>query len=240
MAKAPDLPQPTAYPVIDTEQGNVFLVNKPLGWTSFDVVKKIRNALGIKKVGHAGTLDPLATGLLIVCSGKYTKCIDQFMAQQKEYTGTLRLGYTTPSYDAETEPVASNIAGLPDLPKLRLATGGFTGPIAQVPPLYSAIMVDGKRLYELARKGSDYVPEPRHVEIQQFQITGVRAEYVNFLVSCSKGTYIRSLAHDYGQQLGSGAYLTALCRTAIGDFRIEKAAELNMLVQHIRRATGRK
>lgn len=230
---------PEPYPTIDLEEGNILLIDKPLGWTSFDVVKKVRNALGIKKVGHAGTLDPLATGLLVVCTGKQTKKIDQLMAQEKVYTGTLKLGYTTASYDAESEEItAGDIAQLA-VKDVLAATQQFIGPIQQVPPVFSAITVNGKRLYELAREGTDYIPEPRAVTIHEFRITGIQGAYVHFYVRCSKGTYIRSLAHDFGQVLGVGAYLTALRRVASGGLSTAKAANVETLAAHIRRATGR-
>lgn len=224
---------------LNLEEGHVFVIDKPLNWTSFDVVKKIRNALGIKKVGHAGTLDPLATGVLIVCCGKKTKTIDSLMAQEKEYTGTIKLGATTPSFDAETEE--QNIKTLNSVLTADLfrATKQFIGDISQVPPIYSAITVNGQKLYKLARGGQEFEPDPRPVSIYSFEITAVRLPFIDFKVKCSKGTYIRSLAHDYGKALGVGGYLTALRRTASGDFQVDQAWKLDTLVAYIRQATGR-
>ena len=201
------------------EQGKVLLINKPLKWTSFDVVRKVRNLVKIKKVGHAGTLDPLATGLLIICTGKFTKRINEFMAQEKEYTGSFTLGATTPTYDLESEPV--NFKSFDHLTEeeIKKATSQFTGEIMQVPPAHSAIKQQGKRVYELARQGKEVVLEPRKLLISEFEITNIALPVVQFRVVCSTGTYIRSLAHDFGQALGCGAYLSSLCRTRIGEFK---------------------
>lgn len=208
----------------------VLLINKPLRWTSFDVVRKLRGILKIKKIGHAGTLDPLATGLLILCTGKMTKQIDTFQAQEKEYTGKMVLGQTTPSYDLETEPTAQqDISGVTEQMIAEAATR-FTGLISQIPPLHSAIKVDGKRAYKLARAGSDTKLKAREVNISTFEITDVNLPEISFRVVCSKGTYIRSLAHDMGQALGVGAYLSELCRTRIGDFLLKDAQSLEELV----------
>ena len=205
------------------EEGKVILINKPLRWTSFDVIRKIRSLIRIKKVGHAGTLDPLATGLLIICTGKFTKRINQYMAQEKEYTGSFTLGATTASYDLEQEP--GNFRSFEHITteQIRAATIRFTGEILQVPPAHSAIQIDGKRVYELARQGKEVVIEPRRVTVSEFEITGVNLPLVDFRIVCSTGTYIRSLANDLGLALGCGAYLSSLCRTRIGDFRIEEA-----------------
>ncbi len=217
-------------------QGRVLLIDKPLRWTSFDVVRKIRNTIRIKKVGHAGTLDPLATGLLIVCTGRFTKKINEYMAQEKEYTGTITLGAITPTYDLESEP--ENFKPFEQITpeQIRTATQKFTGPILQVPPAHSAIKVDGKRVYELARKGKEVKLEPRPVTIYQFEITAKEDALLHFRVVCSTGTYIRSLAHDLGQELGCGAYLSSLCRTRIGDYRLEDASSMDafydMVQQH--------
>ncbi len=225
----------------DTEKGNVVLINKPLEWTSFDVVNKIRYALlkymhhhkvesqGVKrkvKVGHAGTLDPLATGLLIVCLGKETKNIDQYMATEKEYTGTFYLGATTPSYDRETEVNGTFETNhiTPEL--ISQTTQQFIGEIDQLPPVFSAIKKDGKKLYQSARSGEEVVLTPRKISIAEFDITGVELPLVHFRVVCSKGTYIRSLAYDFGKALGSGAYLHSLCRTRSGEFLLKNAYEL--------------
>lgn len=208
-------------------EGEVLLIDKPLRWTSFDAVKKIRNAIKIKKVGHAGTLDPLATGLLIICTGKMTKKIDSYQAMEKEYTGTLELGKVTPSYDAETEvSETKSIEGITE-EVIKAATRQFIGSIDQTPPAHSAIKIDGKRAYELARKGEEVKIKHRTIQIFEFEITAIELPFVHFRVNCSKGTYIRTLAHDFGKALGCGAYLTALRRTAIGDFRIENAYPLD-------------
>lgn len=208
-----------------TEQpeGRVILIDKPLEWTSFDVVKKLRYKLRVKKIGHAGTLDPLATGLLILCTGKKTKTIEQIQSQEKEYTGTFILGTTTPSFDLETEPGdPTDISHLTET-DIQNATSGFKGFIQQVPPKFSAVKVDGKRAYKHARAGRDVEIKPRTVEIKEFEITRIDLPEVDFRVVCSKGTYIRSLANDFGQALHVGAYLSALRRTRIGDYKIEAA-----------------
>lgn len=205
------------------EEGKVLLINKPLRWTSFDAVKKIRNLIRIKKVGHAGTLDPLATGLLIICTGKFTKKINEYMAQEKEYTGSLTLGATTATYDLESEP--ENFKATDHLSEREIndAVQKFIGTIQQVPPAHSAIKVGGKRVYELARQGKEVNLEPRTVVIKDFLITKIEMPVVHFKVVCSTGTYIRSLAHDFGKSLGCGAYLGSLCRTRIGGFKLEDA-----------------
>ena len=205
------------------EDGQVLLINKPLYWTSFDAVKKIRNLVGIKKVGHAGTLDPLATGLLIICTGRFTKRINEFMEQEKEYTGTIVLGATTPTFDLESEPVQHRPTGSITEDKIRAATGEFMGEILQVPPIHSAIKLGGKRVYELARQGKEVILEPRKVTISEFDITAIEMPVVHFRVVCSTGTYIRSLANDLGDALGCGAYLRSLCRTRIGEFLLKDA-----------------
>lgn len=209
--------------------GRVILIDKPLEWTSFDVVNKIRYAIrksqNIKKikVGHAGTLDPLASGLLIICTGKETKNINTYMGQEKEYTGIIRLGSTTPSYDLETEPDQYFDTSHITEDDIHSATAQFTGDIEQVPPLFSAIKKDGERAYELARKGEDVKLQSRKVNIREFEITSIEGSDVHFRVCCSKGTYIRSLAHDFGKALHSGAHLAALRRTRIGNYYVEDA-----------------
>jgi tRNA pseudouridine55 synthase len=233
--------------------GKVLLIDKPLEWTSFDAVNKIRWQLkqftGVKKikVGHAGTLDPLATGLLIICTGKFTKRIEEFQAQEKEYTGTFVIGASTPSSDMEKEidqyfPV-DHIAD----EMIHEATKNFTGIIDQSPPLFSAIKVDGKRAYDLARKGDETVLPARKVEIMKFEITSIKRSVslseaedkerlieADFRVVCSKGTYIRSLARDFGKALNSGAYLGALRRTRIGEFKVEDAATVEEFTASLR------
>ena len=204
-------------------EGQVLLIDKPLDWTSFDAVRKIRNMVGIKKVGHAGTLDPLATGLLIICTGKFTKRINEYMAREKEYTGTITIGAVTPTFDLESEPVNSmDYSGI-DKAMLEAATQQFTGTILQVPPIHSAIKINGKRVYELARKGQDVQLEPRQVTISTFELTDISLPVVSFRVVCSTGTYIRSLANDFGAALGCGGYLSSLRRTRIGEFLVSDA-----------------
>lgn len=214
--------------------GEVFLIDKPLEWTSFDVVKKVRNALRIKKVGHAGTLDPLATGLLIVCAGKQTKQIETYMGQEKEYTGTFVIGATTESFDLEKPviPVA-DYSGI-TIEQVKVAAAKLTGDILQVPPMHSAIKVDGKRVYESARKGVEVKMEARPVQVREFEITRFEGNEVDFRISCSKGTYIRSLARDFGEILETGAYLKSLCRTRIGNFLLSDAHHLPELIEEIK------
>jgi tRNA pseudouridine55 synthase len=220
------------------DAGKVLLVNKPIRWTSFDAVRKIRYLVRIKKVGHAGTLDPLATGLLIVCTGKFTKRINEYMAKEKEYTGTFILGATTPTYDLESSPQNfKEIAGI-TTKQLHAATQQFTGNIMQVPPAHSAIQVGGVRVYELARQGVEVKLEPRPVTIHAFEIITVEMPVVHFKVICSTGTYIRTLANDYGMALGCGAYLGSLCRTRIGEFKLEDASTIQALEEEIKETLG--
>lgn len=221
------------------EEGKVLLINKPLRWTSFDVVRKIRNAVKIKKVGHAGTLDPLATGLLIVCTGKFTKRINEYMAREKEYTGTFTLGATTPTYDLESEP--ENFKSTTEISEtaIHAASQHFCGEILQIPPIHSAIKKDGKPVYLLARKGVDVALEPRKVTIKEFTITTIDLPVVHFKVICSTGTYIRSLANDFGAYLGCGAFLSSLCRTRIGEFIIEDAMTMEQVISMIEQEKSR-
>lgn len=217
-------------------EGQLLLVNKPYKWTSFDVVGKIRNAFKpLKlKVGHAGTLDPLATGLLIICTGKMTKQIDTFQAEEKEYTGTFTLGATTPTYDLESEPEQKFEVAHITPEQIREATKQFTGDIQQYPPAHSAVKIDGERLYEKARRGEEVELRVRNVTISEFEITRIELPEVDFRVVCSKGTYIRSLANDFGKALNNGAYLSRLRRTRSGNFRSEDAWEVMELVNTIR------
>ncbi len=214
------------------KEGQILLFDKPLNWTSFQLVNKarwlIRKSCNIKKikVGHAGTLDPLATGLLVICTGKFTKRIEQFQGQEKEYTGTFTLGATTPSYDMETEVDETFPIDHISENNITNVTFDFIGEIEQVPPVFSALKKDGKRLYEYARNGEDVEVKSRKVTITEFEITEIRFPEVDFRVVCSKGTYIRSLANDFGKALGSGAYLSALRRTRIGDFKVEDSMDL--------------
>lgn len=222
------------------EEGRVLLIDKPLHWTSFDAVRKIRNMIRIKKVGHAGTLDPLATGLLIVCTGKFTKRINEYMAKEKEYTGTFTLGAVTPTYDLESEPMNFQPTDHLTTESIRSVTTQFTGEIMQVPPAHSAIKVDGKRVYELARQGKEVKLEPRKLTIHEFEITHIEMPVhgtqcvVSFRVVCSTGTYIRSLANDVGTALGCGAYLSSLCRTRIGEFKVEDAMTIEAFTEEIK------
>ena len=217
-------------------EGQLLLVNKPYKWTSFDVVGKLRNAFKpLKlKVGHAGTLDPLATGLLVICTGKMTKQIDTFQAEEKEYTGTFVLGATTPTYDLESEPEQKFPVGHITEQRLQEACCKFIGDIQQYPPAHSAVKIDGERLYEKARRGEDVELRPRNVSISEFEITRIALPEVDFRVVCSKGTYIRSLANDFGIALNNGAYLSRLRRTRSGHFKIEDAWEIMELVNTIR------
>jgi tRNA pseudouridine55 synthase len=212
------------------EEGQVLLINKPLQWTSFDVVRKIRNLTKTKKVGHAGTLDPLATGLLIVCTGKFTKRINDFMAQEKEYTGSFTIGATTPTYDLESEP--ENLKDISSINSelIFLATKKFIGEIFQIPPIHSAIKKGGRRVYELARKGIEVKLEPRKVTIKEFEITNIELPQIKFRVVCTTGTYIRSLANDFGAELGCGAYLSSLCRTRIGEFSVTNSMTMEEFI----------
>ena len=204
-------------------EGKAILIDKPLHWTSFDVVRKMRGLLQIKKIGHAGTLDPLATGLLIVCTGKFTKKINEYMAQEKTYTGSFTLGAVTPTYDLESKPEQEKDFSFVTPALLHETTAQFTGAIAQRPPIYSAIKKDGQALYELARRGVDVELEPRNITVHSFEITAIELPVVHFKIVCSTGTYIRSMAHDYGAALGCGAYLSSLRRTHIGDFSVDDA-----------------
>ncbi len=226
-------------PEVNYLEGGVLLVDKPQTWTSFDVVAKIRSRLRhlyhVKKikVGHAGTLDPMATGLLIVCTGKETKKITEYQEQAKEYTGTMLFGATTPSYDAETEPDAQFPIQHLDADLLQQALPQFLGEIEQVPPMFSAIKVDGQPLYKKARKGEVVEIQARKVHIYTFELTRVELPEVDFLVRCSKGTYIRSLAYDLAKAVHSGAHLTALRRTKIGDYKIEDAYSIDALMDKL-------
>jgi tRNA pseudouridine55 synthase len=221
-------------PINPYAEGKVLLINKPLYWTSFDAVRKVRNLVRTKKVGHAGTLDPLASGLLIICTGKFTKKINEYMAQEKEYTGTITLGATTPTYDLESEPQDFKTIDHITKEMLEAATRPFTGIIQQVPPIHSAIKLEGKRVYELARKGVDVKLEPRQINISEFSITNIELPVVHFKVVCSTGTYIRSLANDYGAQLGCGGHLSSLCRTRIGNFNLSDAMTIEDLDDEIK------
>jgi tRNA pseudouridine55 synthase len=207
--------------------GKVLLIDKPLRWTSFDAVKKVRILTKISKVGHAGTLDPLATGLLIICTGKFTKKINEYMAREKEYTGSFHLGAVTPTYDLESEPEQMKDISQITEEMIHGNTARFTGEIEQIPPAHSAIKKDGIPVYKLARKGLEVKLDPRKVTISEFIITDIKLPEVYFKVVCSTGTYIRSLANDFGEALGCGAYLSSLRRTRIGEFRVEDAQTIS-------------
>lgn len=211
---------------LESDPGEVLLINKPLTWTSFDVANKLKRACKFKKIGHAGTLDPLATGLLILCTGKKTKQIDSYQAQEKEYTGTLVLGKTTPSIDLETEFDGDFPVAHIDETVLESARQQLVGTIEQFPPIYSAVKVDGERLYKKARRGEAVEIKPRQVLISLFEIDSSEFPAIHFRIVCSKGTYIRSIARDFGRLTNSGAYLSKLCRTRIGDFKLSEAHEL--------------
>ena len=203
--------------------GRLILIDKPYNWTSFDAVKKVRILTGVSKVGHAGTLDPLATGLLIMCTGSFTKKISMYMNMEKEYTGSMILGATTPTYDLESKPENFiDISSITD-EQIYSSTQRFIGAIEQVPPIHSAIKKNGKPSYLMARKGIDMQLEPRKIFISSFEITKINLPQVDFKVVCSTGTYIRSLVNDFGKALQTGAYLSALRRTRIGDFLVDNA-----------------
>lgn len=231
-------------PKYDFKAGALLLVDKPKTWTSFDVVNKIRyklkHTLGVKKikVGHSGTLDPLATGLLIICTGKFTKKLNNLQGLSKSYTGTIKIGATTASYDSEEKedkifPINNITTEL-----IEETRQEFVGYIEQVPPMFSAIKVNGQPLYKKARKGEMIEIKPRTVEISQFDLTNIDLPFVDFEVSCSKGTYIRSLAYDFGKAMNNGAYLTELRRTRVGDYYIEEAWNLEDLMTYIEENYG--
>ena len=219
--------------------GKLLLIDKPLNWTSFQVVNKIRwlirNKFSLKKikVGHAGTLDPLATGLLIICTGKMTKEISKFQIQTKKYTGTFLLGTTTPSYDLETEPNKTFPVDHVSEDLITKSVQKFIGKIKQKPPIFSAIKKNGKRLYESARRGEDVIIEDREIEIFSFNILKIDIPNIDFEVECSKGTYIRSLANDFGEELSSGATLTKLKRTKIGEYSVDKSISIDKFINSL-------
>lgn len=213
---------------LDFLSGQVILIDKPVNWTSFDVVARVRRLIKVKKVGHAGTLDPLATGLLIICTGKKTKEISEYQAQNKKYTGIITLGKTSPSMDLGTEVTETVLPGDLSEEKILIARNKFLGNIEQVPPMFSALKHNGKRLYKLARAGKVVKREPRQVEIYSFEIIKINLPDIHFEISCSKGTYIRVIANDLGKELGCGGILSSLRRTEIGSFNVEDAVDLNV------------
>lgn len=221
-------------------EGELLLINKPLRWTSFDVVEKLKRTIGVRKIkiGHAGTLDPLATGLLLVCTGKLTKKIDEYQAQEKEYTGHMEFGATRPSYDLESEIDQQFDLSTLNTDTFQNATIPFTGEIEQVSPAYSALRINGERAYKIVRRGEVPVMKARMVQIQTFEVGTALFPEVSFRVICSKGTYIRSLVHDFGKSLDSGAYLKELTRTRIGNFQLENAWNLEALLAEIRISRG--
>ncbi|MFT4761587.1 MAG: tRNA pseudouridine55 synthase [Saprospiraceae bacterium] len=227
----------------DFQAGATLLVDKPKGWTSFDVVNKLRykikHRLGIKKikVGHAGTLDPMATGLLIICTGKFTKKLADFQVFSKEYTGEITLGATTPSFDAETEIDQTYPTGHIDNELVEYTRKTFLGDLEQYPPMFSAIKVDGQPLYKKARQGIVVEVKPRPVTIYDFEVTNVEVPKLHFRIKCSKGTYIRSIAYDFGKAVQSGGYLTELTRTKIGKYHLENAWNLEDLVEKLENVT---
>ena len=214
----------------------VLPVDKPEGWTSFDVIRKLRRLLDVRKMGHAGTLDPMATGLLVILIGRATKLMERFMNLPKIYEGTLRLGETTPSYDADSEVVERRDASHLTASDLEAARVEFLGTIEQRPPAFSAVKVRGERLYRKARRGERVEAPPRHVTVETFDLIGRTGTDVSFRVRCSKGTYVRSLAHDFGQRLGVGAHLVRLRRTAIGPITVDDAWTIEQLEASERRA----
>lgn len=212
---------------LDYLSGQVILIDKPVNWTSFDVVAKIRRLIKVKKVGHAGTLDPLATGLLIVCTGKLTKEISKYQEQRKKYSGVITLGKSSPSMDMATEITGNGVTENLTEEKIIKVRNKFLGKIEQVPPMFSAIKHKGKSLYKLARKGKEVEREPRHVEIYSFDITKFDLPDIHFEITCSKGTYIRVIANDFGNELGCGGVLSALRRTEIGEYKVNEACSIN-------------
>ena len=227
--------QTTDFSSLDFSSGEIIFIDKPLGWTSFKVVNKIRKTIGIKKVGHSGTLDPMATGLLIICTGKKTKELSNYLGLDKTYTGTITLGKTSPSMDKETEITETGIDENINEESIKNAAKEFVGEIEQTPPMYSAIKVKGKRLYKLARNGVEIERPVRKVRINSFLIKNIKIPDVEFGVNCSKGTYIRVLANDLGKKLGCGGILSELRRTAIGEFRIEKALKVEDFIEKVKK-----
>ena len=216
------------------EQGQTLLFDKPYGWTSFDVVKKVRRAIKARKVGHAGTLDPLATGLLIICTGSHTKKISELQVLEKKYKGKMVLGAVTPSLDRETQAIDKKPFDFVTNELIEEKIKNFRGEITQVPPIHSAKKIEGERAYKIARRGEKAEMKSVTVTIQKFEITDINLPELDFKVLCSKGTYIRSLIHDFGQALGCGAYLHTLCRTRIGDYKLEDAHNIFRFLDKLR------
>lgn len=214
---------------LDYLSGQVVLIDKPVNWTSFNVVSRVRRLTKVKKVGHAGTLDPLATGLLIVCTGKKTKEISEYQAQKKKYTGIITLGKTSPSMDLGTEVIETILPDNLTEEKILSVRNKFLGSIEQIPPMFSALKYKGKALYKIARAGKEVERNPRQIEVYSFEITKIELPDIHFEISCSKGTYIRVIADDFGKELGCGGILSLLRRTEIGDFNVEDAFNLEEL-----------
>jgi tRNA pseudouridine55 synthase len=228
----------TDYSNLDFQSGEVILVDKPVGWTSFKVIYEIRKAIGVKKVGHAGTLDPLASGLLIICTGRKTKEIERYQFIEKTYTGTILLGKSSPSMDLETEIIhESSLEEITDS-KILSVRDTFLGNIFQTPPMYSAIKYKGKSLYKLARKGKTVERQPRKVNVSKFEIKSISLPFVNFEITCSKGTYIRVIANDFGDKLGCGALLSSLRRISIGEYSVKSAVNIDDFVKKLKKCKG--
>ena len=218
----------------DFELGEILNINKPVGWTSFDVVKKIRGQLNIKKVGHAGTLDPFATGVLLICTGRATKKVEDLMNLKKEYIARIEFGKTTDSYDLTGTIVSERSADNLELENIKQVIKQFHGEIYQTPPMYSAVKVNGERLYKLARRGEVVERKPRKIKIYQTDVIDFRNPFLKLRIVCSRGTYIRALANDMGEILGCGGYLTSLTRTRVGDYKLEDSFEIKDLIREIK------
>jgi tRNA pseudouridine55 synthase len=221
---------------LDFHKGEEILIDKPFGWSSFKVVYEIRNSIGWLKIGHAGTLDPFATGLLILCTGKKTKSISEFQDLEKTYSGTITLGKATPSMDLETEILSEKPFSHITEEQIYLLKEEFTGKIMQVPPMYSAIKQNGKNLYKLARKGKTVERQPRQINISGFNITKIELPLVHFEIICSKGTYLRVIANDFGEKLGCGGVLSSLRRSKIGDFSVENALSVEEFKERLNKS----
>ena len=215
-------------PDVNFSEGEIILVDKPSGPTSFQIVNKIRKIIDVKKVGHSGTLDPKASGLMIICTGKKTKVMDSFINLNKTYSGVIRLGLTSASMDTETECIETPIPEDLDEEKILEVRNSFIGEIEQTPPMYSAVKIDGKKLYNLARKGKSVEREPRKIFIERFDITKIDLPDIHFIITCSKGTFIRVIADDFGKKLNTGAILSELRRVGIGNFRVEDAITIDV------------
>lgn len=225
--------QTSDFSELDFKTGEVLLIDKPHSWTSFKVVNRIRKAVNVRRVGHAGTLDPMATGLLILCTGKKTKEIYKYIDSNKTYSGIITLGLTSSSMDAETETKTHPLPEELDEEQVKIVRDQFIGEIAQIPPMYSALKVDGQKLYKLARKGKTVKREPRRVTIYSFDILKIDLPDIHFEISCSKGTYIRVIANDFGEKLGCGGILSGLRRTKIGDYSVNDALEVDEFLKGI-------